>query len=166
MKFNAFVVTKVGDFDVAEAVCQVGERYDISFSAETPTNKMPAINLIMAGRFSYGPMPDASIIEMSQGYSSHLNAVRPIGDRAIISLEDGSIYLCLSSQGKPYGTRRIELSAGQSAVIRQGATFAVAKGGFSANAVVKSAPLVAHALSGPVEIIASSDFVAVEMWLQ
>ena len=160
--FNTY---PVGDFTLSEARCAVGDEFGVEFPVDTPTERMPAINVITAGRFSIGPFPDGHYVEMPQGHSAHLNSYRPAGRRTITCMDPDSVYLCMRpTDNGPYGTRRVELKAGEATVIKQGATFVAALGAFTVGAASKQSPLIMLAKSGELELLAITNFVGVEMW--
>jgi hypothetical protein len=164
MTFNHF---PVGAFNICESTAQPGESYTIEFPVETVIDDMPAINVITAGSFSYGPFPNGSFTTMSPGFSSHSNLTRPAGQRTITALEADSGYLCISPLDKnlDFSTRRLDLTIGETALIRQGAVFIAAKGSFSINGTVRAAPLILHAETAAFNVEALTDFAGIEAWL-
>lgn len=172
MKFN-FNVRKLGGFALAEALCAVGDDFELHLTDDLPKNRLPAIIAVTRGSFN-SVRPDGTVIPLQRGWSSHLggiadgtSGVTPAGYRTIVAAEADSIYLCIRpTESQPFGCRRIELKAAEKTTIRAGAILVLASGELVIGGANKAAPLIALAQSGELEAAAVTDVVALEAWLK
>lgn len=156
----------IGDFILYEADGEIGDTHALRFTSEILPGDEPYLPVILSGKWSFGPFPDASYLEMLPGHTGHLNP-KPAGSRVITCVEPGR-YICCHpvNRGSKFGHRRIVLAQNEETTIRKGATLVVATGDFTINAgVSKTAPLIVHVQSGDVVLKAiSAQLIAVELW--